>query len=100
MMIDNQDGIFESRVTYTLHLNGRFYLIENVPARVTKETGEQLFSVSTVKRLQQIILSGKEPERVIETWVVELTVTPASPSRDRYNSQQTTIQLCQLWRLM
>ena len=66
-MIDSQDGIFESRVTYTLHLNGRFYLIENVPTRVNNETGEQFFSASTVKHLQQIILSGREPERVIET---------------------------------
>lgn len=67
MMSDSQEFLVEDRVTYTLQLNGKFYLVENVPARVNEETGEQFFSPSTVKYLQQLILSGKEPERIIET---------------------------------
>jgi hypothetical protein len=49
--------------------HGKFFLVENVPARVNEETGEQFFSPVTVERLQQIILDGKEPDRVIETSV-------------------------------
>ena len=32
----------EQKVTYTLELNGKFYIVMNVPARVCIETGEQL----------------------------------------------------------
>jgi len=56
----------EKRVTYTLELNGKFILVENVPARVNEETGEQFFSPSTVEHLQQLILDKKQPYRVVE----------------------------------
>jgi hypothetical protein len=67
MVSDDREFLVEDRVTYTLQLNGKFYLVENVPARVNEETGEQFFSPSTVQYLQQIILSGKDPNRTIET---------------------------------
>ncbi len=67
MMIYGKEFLIEERVTYTLQLNGKFYLIENVPAHVNEETGEQFFSRSTVEHLQQLILSNQEPDRVIET---------------------------------
>ncbi len=66
-MNDYQEQLVEKRVTYSLELNGKFFLIENVPARVNEETGEQYFSPSTVMYLQQIILDGQEPQRVILT---------------------------------
>jgi hypothetical protein len=67
MVIYDQEFLIEDRVTYTLQLNGKFYLVENVPARVNEETGEHFFSPSTVQYLQQLILSGKDPDRMIET---------------------------------
>lgn len=67
MSSDWQEPLVEKRVTYTLELNGKFFLVENVPARVNEETGEQFFSPLIVEHLQQIILDGKEPNRVIET---------------------------------
>ena len=67
MMSSDQEFLVEDRVTYTLQLNGKFYLVENVPARVNEETGEHFFSPSTVQHLQQIILNGQEPDRMIET---------------------------------
>jgi hypothetical protein len=66
-MNNYQEQLVEKRVTYFLELNGKFFLIENVPARVNEETGEQFFSPSTVMFLQQIILDGQEPQRVIQT---------------------------------
>jgi hypothetical protein len=57
----------EQTVTYSLEMNGKFFLIENVPARINTQTGEQFFSPSTVERLQQIILSSNNPVRFVET---------------------------------
>jgi hypothetical protein len=42
-------------------------LVENVPARVNEETGEQFFSPSIVAYLQQIMIDGKQLDRTIET---------------------------------
>jgi YgiT-type zinc finger domain-containing protein len=66
-MNNDQEQLIEKRVTYSLELDGKFILIENVPARVNEETGEQFFAPSTVMFLQQIILEGQEPKRVIQT---------------------------------
>lgn len=59
--------LVEQTVTYSLDMNGVFFLVENVPARVNLETGEQFFSPSTVERIQQIVLNQKSPVRFIET---------------------------------
>ncbi|MUL36067.1 hypothetical protein [Gloeocapsopsis dulcis] len=61
-----QERLVDKQVTYTLELNGKIFLIENVPARVNEETGEQLFSFSTVERLQQMILDGGEPDHFVQ----------------------------------
>ena len=62
----------EEKVTYTLEKDGKFIIIiENVPARVCVETGEQFFSPETVERLQQIAWEQAPPKRVIETPVYE-----------------------------
>ena len=61
----------DKRVTYTLEKDGTFYIIENVPARVCEETGEQFFAPATVDRLQKIILTGRKPKRTIETPIFE-----------------------------
>ena len=66
-MNNYKEQLVEKRVTYSLELNGKFFLIENVPARVNEETGEQFSAPSTVVFLQQIILDGEEPKRVIQT---------------------------------
>jgi len=56
----------KKRVTYTLSLNGRLILVENVPARVNEETGEQFFSPATVESLQQTVLGSQEPDHFIQ----------------------------------
>lgn len=65
-MMSNRDMQVEKQVTYTLELNGKFFVIENVPARVDEETGEQFFSPSTVEHLQKIIMTGQTPDRFTE----------------------------------
>lgn len=63
------ETLVEQKVTYSLEIKGKFFLIENVPARVNPETGEQFFSPATVERLQNIILNQEEPVRFVETAV-------------------------------
>lgn len=66
-MNNREEKLVERRVTYTLEHEGKFYIVEDVPARVNEETGEQFFSPSTVERLQRTILEGGNPHRVIQT---------------------------------
>ena len=64
----------ETKVTYTLEMDNKFFIIENVPVRVCEETGEQFFSPETVERLQQTIWGREKPKKLIETPVYEFAV--------------------------
>jgi len=66
-----KETMVERKVTYTLEKEGKFVIVENVPARVCLETGEQYFSPETVERLQWMIWEDEKPKRVIETPVYE-----------------------------
>lgn len=59
------------RVKYTIDVNGELIVIENVPARVCVETGEQLFSPETVERLQKMIFTRSKPKRIMEVPVFD-----------------------------
>ena len=65
------ENLIETKVTYSLEMNGQFFLIENVPARVNQETGEQFFSPSTVERIQKIISEQKKPSHFKQTPVYD-----------------------------
>jgi hypothetical protein len=64
---EKSENLVEQNVTYTLYKDGQFYIVENVPARVDLESGEQYFSPKTVEDLQQIIFGQKKPVRTIKT---------------------------------
>jgi YgiT-type zinc finger domain-containing protein len=66
-----KETLVERKVTYTLEVNGQLIVIENVPARVNVETGEQLFSPDIVERLQRVIWAQRQPKRVIQVPVYE-----------------------------
>jgi YgiT-type zinc finger domain-containing protein len=66
-----KEAMIETKVTYTLEHGGKFYLIEHVPARVCRETGEQYFAPETVEHIQALIRSRKPREKTIETAVYE-----------------------------
>lgn len=68
MTTDNAAEQFrEEHVTYTLQVGERFFVIEDVPARVSQRTGERLFSPETVERIQAIVWGHATPVRVLET---------------------------------
>lgn len=66
-----QETFVEQKVNYTLEMEGKFFIIENVPARVCVETGEQLFSPETVQRIKQLFRGKEKPSRIIKTSVYE-----------------------------
>lgn len=66
-----QEKLVERKVTYTVEANGQLIVIENVPARVNVETGEQLFSPDTVEHLQKMVWQQSKPKRVIQVPVYE-----------------------------
>lgn len=68
---DRSETFTEQNVTYILEKEGKLYVIENVPARVSVETGEQFFSPKTVERFQQTVWDESSPVRVLETPVFE-----------------------------
>ena len=65
------EKMVERKVTYTLDMNGQLIVIENVPARVNAETGEQLFAPDTVERLQKMVWQQSKPKRVMQVPVYE-----------------------------
>jgi YgiT-type zinc finger domain-containing protein len=66
-----KETFVEQKVTYTIELDGKFIIVENVPARVCVETGDRFFTPETVERLQQTVWRRRKPRRVIETPVFE-----------------------------
>ena len=70
-----KETFVEQKVTYTLESGGKFIIVENVPARVCLETGEQYFAPETVERLQRIAWEQRQPVRVLATPVFEFAGT-------------------------
>ena len=66
-----EETFVPEKVTYTIEIEGQLTVIENVPARVSLQTGEQLFSAETVERIQQLISSKQKPARMMEVPVFE-----------------------------
>ena len=65
--MSSEEKLVSQKVTYSLYKGGQFYIIENVPARVNLETGDQYFSPKAVENIHQIILGQKKPVRTIQT---------------------------------
>lgn len=71
MNSSSEERFRDERVTYTLQMGDRFFVIENVPARISERTGERLFSPETVERIQAIVWGQGTPVRVLETPVFQ-----------------------------
>lgn len=67
----SEEQFRDERVTYTLQVGDRFFVIENVPARVSQRTGERFFAPDTVERVQAIVWGQPTPVRVLETPVFQ-----------------------------
>jgi len=58
-------------------LKVKLLIIEHVPARVCRETGEHLFSADTVEQIQQLLLKKQKPTRVMQVPVFEFVKNTA-----------------------
>ena len=63
----SENKLVNKEVTYSLYKDGKLYIVENVPARVDVETGEEFFAPETVEQLHKIILGQTKPVRTIQT---------------------------------
>jgi len=61
-----------SRVTFSTLVGGKLVSIEQVPALVCRQCGEETFSAETVKRIEALLASGATPSRVTEVPVYTL----------------------------
>lgn len=68
---EREEHLVERFVTYTIEIDGRIVIVENVPARIDEETGERFFAPETVERLQEIVWNRRTPDRMVETPVFE-----------------------------
>ncbi len=65
--------LIDQTVNYLMEKDGELIIIENVPARVNPETGEQLLSINTIRRLREMIKERRQPTRIIKTPIYEFT---------------------------
>lgn len=70
-MKQHKETLTEQLVTYSIELDGKFYIVENVPAKVNEETGEQFFTPETVEKLQKKIQGESQPKKTVETPVFD-----------------------------
>lgn len=70
-MSKTEEKLTERNVTYSLELDGKFYIVENVPARVNEQTGEQYFAPETVEHLRQKIRGNAHAKKTMETPVFD-----------------------------
>jgi HTH-type transcriptional regulator / antitoxin MqsA len=61
-----------TRVTFTATLDGKLLTIEEVPALVCRQCGEETFSAETMKRIEALVASRPRPARVAEVPVYVL----------------------------
>ena len=64
--------VTDQRVAFTVELDDKLVVVENVPAKVCGQCGERLFSPDTVDKLQKTAWEqNANPVRVIETPVFD-----------------------------
>ena len=67
----SSESFAAARVTYTVELDGRLIVIENVPARVSMQTGEQFFAPETVEQIERIVHGGRASARTVPATIFE-----------------------------
>jgi YgiT-type zinc finger domain-containing protein len=63
--------LVEQEVTDAIEFDGKWIIVEHVPAKVCPQCGERLFSADTMERLQRTAWEQTSPCRVLETPVFD-----------------------------
>lgn len=72
---DTEKAQEERYVTLTMTRGGRWYIFENVPARVCPNCGHRYFNGPLMLELERMITENPERARPIEAWAFSLPVT-------------------------
>ena len=59
-------------IRYSQEYQGKFYIVENVPAWVCGQCGEIIITETTAEKIQGLIWSGNEPTRTEQVPVYEM----------------------------
>ena len=59
-------------IQYSQEFEGKFYIVENIPAWVCEQCGEIILSETTAEKIQGLIWSGTDPKRTEQVPVYEL----------------------------
>lgn len=71
VQVSHTEDFIDRRVRYKVDLGDRIVVIENVPARVCEQTGEEFFSPETAERIWKIVHGGERPARVMQADVYD-----------------------------
>jgi YgiT-type zinc finger domain-containing protein len=64
----------ERLVTLTMTRDGRWYIFENVPARVCPNCGHRYYDGPLLLKLERMMLEQVDQARPVEAWVFSLPV--------------------------
>ena len=53
-------NLVQKKITYTQELEGKVYVVSDVPALVCSQCGEQYLSPDTVDKIQEVIEKGEQ----------------------------------------
>lgn len=66
------EALVAQTIQYSQEFEGKFYIIEQVPAYVCEQCGETILSETTAEKIQNLIWSGVEPQRTRSVPVYEM----------------------------
>lgn len=67
---DVPETMVDCFITHTVEVDGKYVVIENVPAQLWVETGEFFFAEDTVDKIQDLVWHQRQPQRVVEAVVL------------------------------
>ncbi len=59
-------------IQYSQEFEGKFFIIENVPAKVCSQCGEIIISETVAEKIQKLVWSGAKPKRIAQVPVYEI----------------------------
>ena len=59
-------------IQYSQEFEGKFFIIENVPAKVCSQCGEIIISETVAEKIQKLVWSGAKPKRIALVPVYEV----------------------------
>jgi YgiT-type zinc finger domain-containing protein len=72
---DTDRPLVDKLVTLPMHRKGRWYIFENVPAKVCPNCGHRYYDGPLLLKLEKMMTEAPEEARPVEAWAISLPVT-------------------------